>query len=473
MQHSPTTDLHNPQHQQVIDAQAQANNAPLSPHFANPPLPSPPPAASGVRRHVSLTYGAAVGASRKVATATGLKRAGTVQGAGPTPAYSQNSSPPDSAGHAEEDEDYSYEQEDPSVYEDDYYFRQQQFTNTSIGRSSPWSSNNEWRSSGSTGPGNGNGNIAVDDVQRALSALELASNPQTVPQGVPYGNYQQPTNQSTNPPRFNTTQPSLHQPTGSRGSNGNGGNNNYNNGNGNKMSSTDFDGRKTPLSQQQQRGGGYIQQQRDDRGQAPSGNSWDQQRDQGLRGRGSNPNMQYGYQQGTGHTKSGSGNGTGNGGVGSVPSVPPIPQQYLQQQGQGAGGRPGLGVATSFNNQSPPGQTPVQAFVSTPIDVPSLIATKGYNPSTFETRPQFARFFVIKSYTEDDVHKSLKYEIWSSTDPGNKRLDKAFKDTAGRGPIYLFFSVNTSGHFCGMAEMLTPVSFIFVLMHICVDILIV
>jgi hypothetical protein len=49
---------------------------------------------------------------------------------------------------------------------------------------------------------------------------------------------------------------------------------------------------------------------------------------------------------------------------------------------------------------------------------------------------------VIKSYTEDDVQKSLKYEIWSSTDPGNKRLDKAFKETAGGGPIYLFFSVN-------------------------------
>ena len=192
----------------MIDAQAQANNAPLSPHFANPPLPSPP-AASGVRRHVSLTYGATVGAPRKVSS--GLKRAGTVQGAGPSPAYSQNSSPPDTVGHAEEDEDYSYDQEEPSLYEDDYYFRQQQqFTNTSIGRSSPWSSNNDWRSLGSTGPGNGNGNVAIDDVQRALSALELASNPQTVPQGVPYGNYQQPTNQSTNPPRFNTTQ----QPTG-------------------------------------------------------------------------------------------------------------------------------------------------------------------------------------------------------------------------------------------------------------------
>jgi hypothetical protein len=53
---------------------------------------------------------------------------------------------------------------------------------------------------------------------------------------------------------------------------------------------------------------------------------------------------------------------------------------------------------------------------------------------------------VIKSYTEDDVQKSLKYEIWSSTDPGNKRLDKAFKENAGRGPIYLFFSVNARCH---------------------------
>jgi hypothetical protein len=53
-----------------------------------------------------------------------------------------------------------------------------------------------------------------------------------------------------------------------------------------------------------------------------------------------------------------------------------------------------------------------------------------------------ARFFIIKSYTEDDVYRSVKHEIWSSTDLGNKRLDKAFKESAGRGPIYLFFSVN-------------------------------
>ena len=53
-----------------------------------------------------------------------------------------------------------------------------------------------------------------------------------------------------------------------------------------------------------------------------------------------------------------------------------------------------------------------------------------------------ARFFVIKSFTEDDVHKSLKHEIWSSTTYGNQRLDKAFQEA--RGPVYLFFSVNGS-----------------------------
>lgn len=83
-----------------------------------------------------------------------------------------------------------------------------------------------------------------------------------------------------------------------------------------------------------------------------------------------------------------------------------------------------------------------EEVAETPIDVNSLIQKKGYNPTMFDLRPQNARFFVIKSYTEEDVHKSLKYEIWASTDLGNKRLDKAFRESADKGPIYLFFSVN-------------------------------
>ena len=364
------------------------------------------------------------------------------------PAHSHNTTPPETAEQAEEEE-YAYEAEDTSAFDDDYYARQQyqQYSNSPIGRTSPWPSGNEWRQGG--GGYTTSGNAAIDDVQRALSALELASNQNTAPASA-YSAYQHNNQGGNPPPRFNSSQPPQHQSTGSRGSNGNG-SASTGNGNNKVQSSNEFDGRKTPLSQVQ-RSGNYGQQQYG-------------QQDHGLRGRLSNPNLQYGYQQGAGgHNKSASGSSSAAGSSGGIPSVPPIPAQYLQQgQNQGGqSGRPGLGVATTFPNSAnassvPSGQTPVQPFANTPVDVPTLIATKGYNPAQFDTRPQFARYFVIKSYTEDDVHKSLKYEIWSSTDPGNKRLDKAFKDTGGRGPIYLFFSVNASGHFCGMAEMLTPV----------------
>ncbi|RIA87025.1 hypothetical protein C1645_696428 [Glomus cerebriforme] len=92
-------------------------------------------------------------------------------------------------------------------------------------------------------------------------------------------------------------------------------------------------------------------------------------------------------------------------------------------------------------------------------DMSSWVSARGYNPKSFNCKPNHARYFVIKSYTEDDVHKSLKYDIWASTEIGNRRLDKAFRESADKGPIYLFFSVNASGHFCGMAQMLTPVDY--------------
>jgi hypothetical protein len=375
-------------------------------------VPSPPPATSTVRRYVSLNYGAA-GQQRK--TSTGLKRAGTITN--PLPTHSQqNPSPPESLEQAESDEN-AHEPEDITSYQDEYLKQQPQLSNPALGPPSSWTPGNDWRAPYST---SGNGSTAIDDVQIALSTLELASNG-----AVGYAQYQQP---QVQPPRFTST----HQPTAPRGSNGG---YQHNGGRG-----SDYDGRKTPNSQ---RGGNMQQRQY---GQGEMGGSWNQ-KDPNLRGSASNPNLRYGYQQNAGHTKTSSGS--------AVPSVPPIPPQYLQQQGNQVN-RPGLGIAAGFND-APSDPPPVQPFLEASIDVPSLVATKGYNPAQFDTRPAFARYFVIKSYTEDDVHKSLKYEIWSSTDPGNKRLDKAFKETAGRGPIYLFFSVNASGHFCGMAEMLTPV----------------
>jgi len=82
-----------------------------------------------------------------------------------------------------------------------------------------------------------------------------------------------------------------------------------------------------------------------------------------------------------------------------------------------------------------------------------------YNPKEFNINPKAARFFVIKSYSEDDVHRSIKYNIWCSTEHGNRRLDSAYFKGDSQVPVYLFFSVNGSGHFCGMAEMMSRVDY--------------
>jgi len=83
-----------------------------------------------------------------------------------------------------------------------------------------------------------------------------------------------------------------------------------------------------------------------------------------------------------------------------------------------------------------------------------------YNPNDFELNLEDARFFIIKSYSEDDVHRSIKYGIWCSTEYGNKRLDAAYQERNGHGAVYLLFSVNGSGHFCGVAEMTSPVDYL-------------
>ena len=90
---------------------------------------------------------------------------------------------------------------------------------------------------------------------------------------------------------------------------------------------------------------------------------------------------------------------------------------------------------------------------------PNKIDTSSYNPIEFNITPISARFFVIKSYSEDDVFASIKHNVWCSTEHGNRRLNSAYIKGEGNTPVYLFFSVNGSRHFCGMAEMRSRVDF--------------
>nr|GEU61801.1 YTH domain-containing family protein 2-like isoform X1 [Tanacetum cinerariifolium] len=94
------------------------------------------------------------------------------------------------------------------------------------------------------------------------------------------------------------------------------------------------------------------------------------------------------------------------------------------------------------------------------------ISMDQYNKDDFPIDYVNAKFFVIKSYSEDDVHKSIKYNVWSSTPNGNKKLNSAYEEAQKisvgdpKGcPIFLCFSVNASGQFCGVAEMTGPVDF--------------
>ncbi|KAH7570506.1 hypothetical protein JRO89_XS05G0121600 [Xanthoceras sorbifolium] len=85
-----------------------------------------------------------------------------------------------------------------------------------------------------------------------------------------------------------------------------------------------------------------------------------------------------------------------------------------------------------------------------------------YNRLDFVTDYKDAKFFIIKSYSEDNVHKSIKYGVWASTANGNRKLDAAYheaREKQGTCPIFLLFSVNASAQFCGVAEMVGPVDF--------------
>ncbi|XP_057989234.1 uncharacterized protein LOC110661610 [Hevea brasiliensis] len=55
-----------------------------------------------------------------------------------------------------------------------------------------------------------------------------------------------------------------------------------------------------------------------------------------------------------------------------------------------------------------------------------------YNKPDFENKYADAKFYVIKSYNEDDIHKSIKYDVWASTPNGNKKLDAAFREAEQR-----------------------------------------
>ena len=87
----------------------------------------------------------------------------------------------------------------------------------------------------------------------------------------------------------------------------------------------------------------------------------------------------------------------------------------------------------------------------------NLIDINQRNSKIIETINSNCKFFVIKSFSEEDVHKSIKYNVWSSSKDGNLTLSNAFRITEeNKGNVYLFYSCNGSGRYCGVARMKSP-----------------
>ena len=91
---------------------------------------------------------------------------------------------------------------------------------------------------------------------------------------------------------------------------------------------------------------------------------------------------------------------------------------------------------------------------------PHLIDYNSKNADLLSKIDEKSQFYIIKSFSDEDVHKSIKYGLWTSTKSGNYTLNNSFRITSQNGGyVYLFFSTNGSGRFVGLARMKSEVKF--------------
>ena len=76
---------------------------------------------------------------------------------------------------------------------------------------------------------------------------------------------------------------------------------------------------------------------------------------------------------------------------------------------------------------------------------------KGLNLNYNENDFKNASFFIIRSKKIDDIHKSMKYGVWTSSSFNNIRFNKAFNKRNGN--VYFFFTSLTKDFFVGVAKM--------------------
>ncbi len=61
-----------------------------------------------------------------------------------------------------------------------------------------------------------------------------------------------------------------------------------------------------------------------------------------------------------------------------------------------------------------------------------------------------AQFFVVRSKNRDDIHKAMKYGVWTSSYYNNKK----FKEACQQGPVFFIFTILKTNKFVGIAQII-------------------
>ena len=82
-----------------------------------------------------------------------------------------------------------------------------------------------------------------------------------------------------------------------------------------------------------------------------------------------------------------------------------------------------------------------------------------YNDPNFDPDSiKSAEFFIVRSTCDDDIHKSIKYGIWTSGYRNNQVFHNAYVEAKKtNSPVYFFYTVVGSEQYSGVAMMTSDV----------------
>lgn len=98
-----------------------------------------------------------------------------------------------------------------------------------------------------------------------------------------------------------------------------------------------------------------------------------------------------------------------------------------------------------------------EPFVVRPIPTCHFSLPCRFNKIFIRLEKENTCFLMIKSHTSFDILAALQNGIWSSTMKGNDTIRDVYEEYVlkRKGHVYLFFSVNKSGHLCAFAELVS------------------